>query len=249
MSVKSAKANSTAKSKSGDPERLTAELREYIESSKHSASLFRWEVGKRLDGISAAYKKGDFSNFMDNLRKNVGMAKMTGYDCMHDYRKAIQLFPQFIIEGMLDLNLLPNKRRVLAGAENSPEILNELKAIRSMKPTDAALWSGSVVTRIREAAARIKPPAIDKDKRIADSMCGKFRTLLSPSDPLYKKPKEPPSPQELEDEAWTLFNACKQALARCNAFDYLKIPAKIVRPLMNVNVNTPVDMPIEDREV
>ena len=124
---------------------------------------------------------------------------------------------------MLEQNLLPNKRKVLEGAENDPDIVNELNAIRSMKPADAVIWSKSVVTRVRGAAARIKPPAINKDKRIADSVCGKFRTLLPPGDPLYKKPKESPTQQELKDEAWTLFNACKQALARCNAFDYLKI--------------------------
>ncbi len=109
--------------------------------------------------------------------------------------------------------------------------------------------SKSVVTRVRGAAARIKPPAINKDKRIADSVCGKFRTLLPPGDPLYKKPKESPTQEELKDEAWTLFNACKQALARCNAFDYLKIPTKIVRPLMDVGVKTLTDTSNEDREV
>ncbi len=42
MSARSGKANTTLKSKLGrDAVRLTAELKQYIESSKRSASLFR----------------------------------------------------------------------------------------------------------------------------------------------------------------------------------------------------------------
>ena len=68
------------------------DLKQFVESHSNNVSLFPWEVGKRLDAISNAYGKngsGQFSQFMENLSDNIGLAKTSGYNYLDRYRQSV----------------------------------------------------------------------------------------------------------------------------------------------------------------
>ena len=80
-------------------EQLTTDLKQFVESHTNNVSLFPWEVGKRLDLISNAYGKngsGQFTQFMENLTDNIGLAKTSGYNYLDRYRQAVALFPEAV---------------------------------------------------------------------------------------------------------------------------------------------------------
>jgi hypothetical protein len=217
------KANTAQVAPTSQVEQLKAELRQYVQNHKHAGSLFPWESGKRLDQISNANGSGSgkFSDFMENLGSisegGIGIPKQTGYQYLNRYRAAVELFPEPVIEAMLASNILPNKQKVLDGARNDPDIVNKLNGLREMQPKEAAMWAPSVVSRIKEAAARVKPARISKHERVTNTICRSFRSLLQEGDPLYKPPSKQakkPTAEQLTAERSSLYRATLDALKR-----------------------------------
>jgi hypothetical protein len=217
------KANSAQAAPTSQVEQLKARLRQFVRNHKHAGSLFPWETGKQLNQISNAYGSGSgkFSDFMEKLGSvnegGIGIPKQTGYQYLNRYRAAVELFPEPVIVPMLANNILPNKEKVLDGARNNPDIVNQLNGLRGMQPKEAAKWAPSVVSRIKEAAARIKPARMSKYERVANTICRSFRSLLQEGDSLYKPPSKQakqPTAEQLTAERSSAYRATLDALKR-----------------------------------
>jgi len=178
---------------------------------------------------------------MENLGSvsegGIGIPKQTGYQYLNRYRAAVQLFPEPVIEAMLASNILPNKQKVIDGARNNPDIVNQLHGLQGMQPREAAMWAPSVVSRIKEAAARVKPARVSKHERVANSICRSFRSLLQEGDPLYKPPSKQakqPTAEQLTAERSSAYRATLDALKRL--------------ALVKIVETTPTQMTLEHEE-
>jgi hypothetical protein len=205
---------------SEDVENLTAKLRNFVQEHKHGGALYPWEVGKQINEISNAYGTGSgkFSDFMENLNDikqgGVGIPPQTGYEYLRRYRDAVDLFPEPVIHAMLSVNLLPNKQKVVDAARNSTEITNLLSGIRRMQPSEAAQWSPSIVSQIKQGATRIKRPKVSKEDALTNAICESFRYLLDQQDPLYKAPKKTPTTEQIIAARSTALRALREAISR-----------------------------------
>src|SRR5271168_570336 len=206
-------------------EQLRSELKLFVEAHGNNVSLFPWEVGKRLDTISKAYGNngsGHFSQFMENLSDNIGLAKTSGYNYLDRYRQAVALFPQVVIDAMLQAKLLPNKQRVIDGARSDQQIVNLLTGIRSMQPSEAALWAPGVAQQIKQAAARIKAPQFGVQAALVKSECSRFKDCLAPEDEFIvsgavKKSAKQPTPEQLARQRKALLAGLLEIARRCGA--------------------------------
>ena len=234
-------------------EQLTNDLKQFVESHTNNVSLFPWEVGKRLDALSNAYGKngsGQFSQFMENLSDNIGLAKTSGYNYLDRYRQAVALFPEAVINAMLTAKLLPNKQKVIDAARNDQQILDLLKGIRSKQPNEAALWAPGLVQQIKQAAARIMAPKVGIQAAFVKSACNRFAGCLSANDGLItsgavKLPAKPLTAEQLGRQRKDLFRACLEVLSRCGA---VKIVPSAQMPAVQSAFDN-MEAFLEDRQV
>jgi hypothetical protein len=234
-------------------EQLRSELKLFVEAHGTSVSLFPWEVGKRLDAISTAYGKdgsGRFTQFMENLNDNIGLPKTSGYNYLDRYRQAVALFPQVVIDAMLQAKVLPNKQRVIDGARSDQQIVNLLTGIRSMQPTEAALWAPGVAQQIRQAAARIKAPTVGIQAALVKSECSRFKDCLAPEDEfivsgVIKQSAKKPTPEQLARQRRALLFGLLDIASRCGA---TKVLTQERAAAVQNAFNTVADL-IEERQV
>jgi hypothetical protein len=234
-------------------EQLRNELKQFVEAHGNDVSLFPWEVGKRLDAISKAYGKdgpGRFTQFMENLSDNIGLAKTSGYNYLDRYRQAVALFPQVVIDAMLQAKLLPNKQRVIDGARSDQQIVNLLTGIRSMQPTEAALWAPGVAQQIKQAAARIKAPQVGVQAALVRSECSRFKDCLAPEDEFIvsgaiKQSAKKPTPEQLARQRKALLVGLLEIASRCGA---AKVLTQERAAAVQNAFNTVADL-IEERQV
>ena len=206
-------------------EQLTSQLKQFVEAHGGNVSLFPWEVGKRLDTISKAYGNngsGRFTQFMENLSDHIGLPKTSGYNYLDRYRQAVALFPQVVIDAMLQAKLLPNKQRVIDGARSDQQIVNLLTGIRSMQPTEAALWASGVAQQINQAATRIKAPQVGVQAALVKSECSRFKDCLAPEDEFIisgaiKQSAKKPTPEQLARQRKALLIGSLEVVRRCGA--------------------------------
>lgn len=234
-------------------EQLTTDLKQFVESHTNNVSLFPWGVGKRLDAISNAYGKsgsGQFTQFMENLTDNIGLAKTSGYNYLDRYRQAVALFPEAVINAMLKAKLLPSKQKVIDASRKDQQILDLLKGIRSKQPNEAALWAPGLVQQIKQAAARIMAPKVGMQAAFVKSACSRFVGCLAADDALIisgavKKPAKPLTAEQLGRQRKDLLQAWLEVLRRCGA-------VKIVPSEQMAAVQTTFDSLaafLEDRQV
>jgi len=228
-------------------------ISQFVESHTNNVSLFPWEVGKRLDAISNAYGKngsGQFTQFMENLGDNIGLAKTSGYNYLDRYRQAVALFPEVVINAMLKSKLLPNKQKVIDASRKDQQILDLLKGIRSKQPNEAALWAPGLVQQIKQTPARTMAPKVGIQAAFVKSACSRFAGCLSPDDPLItsgavKKPAKALTAEQLARQRKDLLQAWLEVLRRCGAI-------KIVPPEQMPAVQSTFDILediLEDRQV
>jgi hypothetical protein len=194
------------------------------ESSAQVAAAGPSQVGKRLDTLSKAYGNngsGHFSQFMENLSDNIGLPKTSGYNYLDRYRQAVDLFPQVVIDAMLQAKLLPNKQRVIDGARSDRQIVNLLNGIRSMEPSDAAKWAPGLAQQIKHAAARIKAPQVGVQAALVKSECSRFKDCLAPEDEFIvsgaiKQSAKKPTPEQLARQRKSLLAGLLEIGRRCS---------------------------------
>jgi len=234
-------------------EQITNDLKQFVESHSSNVSLFPWEVGKRLDAISNAYGKngsGQFTQFMENLSDNIGLAKTSGYNYLDRYRQAVALFPEAVINAMLKAKLLPNKQKVIDAVRNDQQIPELLRGIRSKPSNEAALWAPGLVQQIKQAAARTKAPKVGIQAAFVKSTCNRFAGCLSEDDELItsgavKKPAKPLTAEQLARQRKDLLQAYLEVVRRCGA-------VKIVPPAQIATVQSTFGILedfLEDRQV